>query len=397
MADTPPSARFPIEEIAVTPGPGLRVPNSFSFSQDDRQVTYLLAAGENAAQQLYALDTTTGQSSVLVAPPGGGVKEEHLTPEEELRRQRERNLATGLTHYSRAKHAERLLIPVRGDIYVKDGPEGALRLLVENAGKPPALSPALSPDGEWIAYVQDAEVYVVPAAGGAGAREVRAVGENAEAQPRNGSAAEGADTAEGEGALPPLQVGLLGAHQLTNAALAVATLRAAGPRLARPIPLEAYERGLRQAWLPGRLEIVQREPLVLLDAAHNAQKARALRESLDALTPGQPRVLVLGILADKASEEMIDVLAPGAQAVVVTRPPVIGSKHPESLERLAALARQFTDRVLAEPDPRRAVELALAETPAAGVLCVTGSLYLIGAVRGRWFPEDMLLAQAAEA
>jgi dihydrofolate synthase/folylpolyglutamate synthase len=225
----------------------------------------------------------------------------------------------------------------------------------------------------------------------------RAAGENAEAQPRNGSAAEGADTAEGEGALPPLQVGLLGAHQLTNAALAVATLRAAGPRLARPIPLEAYERGLRQAWLPGRLEIVQREPLVLLDAAHNAQKARALRESLDALTPGQPRVLVLGILADKASEEMIDVLAPGAQAVVVTRPPVIGSKHPESLERLAALARQFTDRVLAEPDPRRAVELALAETPAAGVLCVTGSLYLIGAVRGRWFPEDMLLAQAAEA
>jgi dipeptidyl-peptidase-4 len=192
MADTPPSARFPIEEIAVTPGPGLRVPNSFSFSQDDRQVTYLLAAGENAAQQLYALDTTTGQSSVLVAPPGGGVKEEHLTPEEELRRQRERNLATGLTHYSRAKHAERLLIPVRGDIYVKDGPEGALRLLVENAGKPPALSPALSPDGEWIAYVQDAEVYVVPAAGGAGAREVRAVGENAEAQPRNGSAAAGA-------------------------------------------------------------------------------------------------------------------------------------------------------------------------------------------------------------
>lgn len=107
-------------------------------------------------------------------------------------------------------------------------------------------------------------------------------------------------------------------------------------------------------------------------------------------------MLVLGILADKASEEMIDVLAPGAQAVVVTRPPVIGSKQPETLERLADLARQFTSRVLAEPDPLRAVELALSETPADGVLCVTGSLYLIGAVRGRWFPDDTLLAQAAE-
>ncbi len=166
MADTTSRARFPIEEIAVTPAPGLKVPHSFSFSQDDRQVTYLLAAGENAVQQLYALDTAAGQSSVLVAPPGGGVQEEQLSPEEELRRQRERSLATGLTHYSRAEHAERLLIPVRGNIYVKDGPEGELRLLVDNAGKPPALTPKLSPDGAWAAYVQDAEIYVVAATGG---------------------------------------------------------------------------------------------------------------------------------------------------------------------------------------------------------------------------------------
>ncbi len=201
--------------------------------------------------------------------------------------------------------------------------------------------------------------------------------------------------ADAAGALPPLQVGLLGAHQLTNAAVAVATLRAAEPRLERPIPLEAYARGLQRAWLPGRLEIVQRDPLVLLDAAHNAQKAHALRQALDALTPGRPRVLVLGILADKASEEMIDVLIPDAQAVIVTQPQVFGSKHPETLERLAELARRFCPRVLAEPDPLRAVERALAETPANGVLCVTGSLYLIGSVRGRWFPEAALLAQAA--
>ncbi len=200
---------------------------------------------------------------------------------------------------------------------------------------------------------------------------------------------------DGRGALPSLQVGLLGAYQLTNAAVAVAAVRAVERRLERTIPLEAYEQGLKHAWLPGRLEIVQRAPLVLLDAAHNAQKAQALRGSLDALTGGMPRVLTLGILADKASEEMMSVLAPEARAIVVTRPPVIGSKQPEPLERLAVLARQWTERVLAEPDPLRAVELALGETPTDGVLCVTGSLYLIGAVRGRWFPDDELLAQAA--
>ncbi|HEU5369253.1 MAG TPA: Mur ligase family protein [Ktedonobacterales bacterium] len=201
---------------------------------------------------------------------------------------------------------------------------------------------------------------------------------------------------DAEGALPALQVGLLGEHQLANAAIAVAALRFAERRLERAIPLEAYQRGLQRAWLPGRLEIVQHEPLVLLDAAHNAQKAQALRAALDALVPGQPRVLVLGILAGKDSEEMIDVLAPGAQAVVVTNPPVIGNKHPQGLKRLARFARRFTPRVLAEPDSLRAVELALAETPADGLLCVTGSIYLVGGVRGRWFPEETLLARAAE-
>ncbi|HEU5366955.1 MAG TPA: DPP IV N-terminal domain-containing protein, partial [Ktedonobacterales bacterium] len=166
MTDAPSNARFPIEAIAVTPGPGLKTPGSFSFSQDDRQVMYLLAAGDDGIQQLYALDVETGATTVLVAPPGGGVKEDQLSPEEELRRQRERNLATGLTHYSRAKHSERLLIPVRGSIYVKDGAADELRLVVDNSGKPPAVTPALSPDGEWIAYVQDAEVNVVSAAGG---------------------------------------------------------------------------------------------------------------------------------------------------------------------------------------------------------------------------------------
>ncbi len=202
--------------------------------------------------------------------------------------------------------------------------------------------------------------------------------------------------ADAVGVLPPLRVGLLGEHQLTNAAVAVAALRAIEQRWKRRLPLEAYERGLQRAWLPGRLEIVQREPLVLLDAAHNAPKALALRRALDTLLPGRPRVLVLGILADKASEEMMDVLAPGAHAVVVTQPPVIGNKRPEQLERLAALACRFTDHVQAEPDPARAVERALAVVPADGVLCVTGSLYLIGPVRQRWFPEAALLAQAAE-
>ena len=166
MADTQRRGSFPIEEVAATPLPGRVIPTSFTFSRDGTSVFYLFGAGKQPVQQLYALDTATGTTSVLVAPPGGGVQEEHLSPEEELRRQRARSLAIGLTEYSRAERSDRLLIPVSGDLYVQEGSGEPLRQILDNAGKAPALTPAFSPDGEWVAYVQDGEISIIPSAGG---------------------------------------------------------------------------------------------------------------------------------------------------------------------------------------------------------------------------------------
>src|SRR5579883_1569222 len=166
MVDLPSLPSFPIEAVAASPAPGQALPTAFTFSQDDSQLAYLFGYGERPIQQLYALDVATGVTSVLAAPPGGGTEEEKLSPEEELRRQRQRSLAIGLTEYSRAKNSDRLLIPLQGSIFVQDGAGEPLRQLVDNTGKAPALTPTLSPDGEWVAYVQDAEVYVVSAGGG---------------------------------------------------------------------------------------------------------------------------------------------------------------------------------------------------------------------------------------
>ncbi|MEO7003406.1 MAG: DPP IV N-terminal domain-containing protein [Ktedonobacterales bacterium] len=169
MADQPPSPRFSVADIAAFPGPGMVVPNHFAFSHDNGDVIYLLASGEHAAQHMYALDLTTGATRVVVAPPAGGVQEEKLSLEEELRRQRIRMLATGVTSFSLAGAADRMLIPVNGAIYVRDGlgADATLRLIVESDSQTPLAMPALSPDGEQIAFVRDAELYVVAAAGGA--------------------------------------------------------------------------------------------------------------------------------------------------------------------------------------------------------------------------------------
>ena len=65
-------AAIPIEELGVVPPPGMEIPNTFRFSRDDRLLFYLHNR-DGGGQLLYALDTASGQTRVLVAPPGGGV------------------------------------------------------------------------------------------------------------------------------------------------------------------------------------------------------------------------------------------------------------------------------------------------------------------------------------
>jgi dipeptidyl-peptidase-4 len=174
-----PAATFPIEAIAEHPAPGLGVPSAFRFSQDDQRLTYLLGTGRPPVQRLYALDVATGAATVLAGADERATASDRLTPEEELRRQRARQIASGIAQYGGADHADRLIIPLAGGIGALDAldaPGAAVREVVAG-GDSPCLTPALSPDGAWIAYVRDAELYVVPAAGGApiqvthGARE----------------------------------------------------------------------------------------------------------------------------------------------------------------------------------------------------------------------------------
>jgi dipeptidyl-peptidase-4 len=154
-----------IEEVAKYPRPGMAFPDALAFSPDGQLVTYLWSPTGDLNRQLYVFDSETGEKSSLLAPPDGGTTEESLSLEEALRRERQRQLEVGVTEYAWAKRANRLLIPLQGDIYLQDGPKAPLRLLVEGADAP-LLDAQLSPDGRRVAYVQDTELYTVPADGG---------------------------------------------------------------------------------------------------------------------------------------------------------------------------------------------------------------------------------------
>lgn len=154
-----------IEEVARYPLPGMAIPGALTFSPDDALVTYLFSPEGSLTRQLFAFDPQTGVQSLLIAPPDGGTTEENLSLEEALRRERRRQRELGVTQYAWAQQANRILIPLEGGICVADGPNAPLRKIVTGNGIP-ALDPQFSPDGEWVAYVQDAELYVISAGGG---------------------------------------------------------------------------------------------------------------------------------------------------------------------------------------------------------------------------------------
>ncbi len=151
-----------LEDVAAYPLPGTAVPGSFTFH--DGNIAYLFSEEGSLTRQLCLHDPQTGECNLLVLPPAEGVTEENVSLEEALRRERQRQRGLGITRYTWHENG-RILVPLMGGVYVQDGAGAHLRAVV-TASEHPTLSPRFSPDGEQIAYVQDAEIYVVPAQGG---------------------------------------------------------------------------------------------------------------------------------------------------------------------------------------------------------------------------------------
>ena len=135
------------------------------FSPDGQWLTYLFSQEGSLENSLLALNLENGQKKVLVSPDAGGLTEKNVSLEEELRRERLRQRSTGITKYIWAKKENKLLLPLGADLYILDSLDSAPRKLLAAEGQS-ILDPQFSPDGKWVSYVQDAEVYIIPAEGG---------------------------------------------------------------------------------------------------------------------------------------------------------------------------------------------------------------------------------------
>ena len=158
-------------DVARRPLPGTTVPTAVQFSPGGEVVTYLVAAPGSLDQSLVAVDVATGAVRVLPTP-GTAVDEADLGIEEQLRRERARELAVGVTRYQWAEDADRVLVPMGDGLWLLDGlaagGDGSARLAVPTASVDgPILDARLSVDGTRIGFVAGDEVHVADADTGA--------------------------------------------------------------------------------------------------------------------------------------------------------------------------------------------------------------------------------------
>jgi dihydrofolate synthase/folylpolyglutamate synthase len=184
----------------------------------------------------------------------------------------------------------------------------------------------------------------------------------------------------------PLLLALRGEHQVGNAVVAVAVLEAAREQ-GLDIPQAAITRGFETVEWPARLELLQlaNGSRVLLDAAHNAEGARALRHYLAAWHPERP-ALVIGVMRDKDVDAILRELLPVTSSVIATAANTPRAMPANELaSRVKALDAERS--VIACADAMAAVDTALATTR---MVCVAGSIFLAGAVRQRLERRDIL-------
>ena len=173
---------------------------------------------------------------------------------------------------------------------------------------------------------------------------------------------------------------LAGVHQQRNLALAIATAVEFRNHHGFEISPAQIAEGIRNAEWPGRLERIEVPGCapVLLDVAHNPAGAWALRAAVSALEGESPRVLVFGCMKDKAIEEMAQILFPLFDRVMVAP---LASPRSATVEELLRAAAQTGVPAAAAGDGQEALRLAWSGVPAAGLVVVAGSVYLVGEVR----------------
>jgi dihydrofolate synthase/folylpolyglutamate synthase len=185
--------------------------------------------------------------------------------------------------------------------------------------------------------------------------------------------------------LSRLTIGLAGPHQVTNATTALGALEILKEKGYR-INEKAIRQGFKDVQWPGRLEVMRKKPLVILDGAHNPSAMKTLKESIRGRgePPAHPyfhykrMFLILGIMGDKDLRQIIKEITPFAYKVILTCPHLDRSASPALLKKHA---QQWCAHIECIDEVQEAVSTALSQASKDDLILITGSLFTVGEAR----------------
>lgn len=151
------------ERIAAFPPPGWQIPRQVSVSPSGKLVTYLQAEKGGETMALFAFSLETRQHGVLVRASDVVASDKPMSREEELRRERQRKRIQGVTGYAWADHADVMLLPLGGNVYVRTADGRIEQLTASDAA---AIDPKICADGSKVAFARGPELFVVDVASG---------------------------------------------------------------------------------------------------------------------------------------------------------------------------------------------------------------------------------------
>ena len=177
--------------------------------------------------------------------------------------------------------------------------------------------------------------------------------------------------------LKGLQIPLIGQYQLENVAVALKVVEALR-KVGWNISDEALRSGLKATKWPGRFEVIKKEPIFIVDGAHNPHGIRATTKSLRSIFKDEKMIFIFGVMADKDYPDMLDQILPLAKEVLCVTP-----DNPRALPA-ANLAKIIEEKqVKATPCDSigGAIDLAFEKAGTKEIICALGSLYQIGDIK----------------
>lgn len=166
-------------------------------------------------------------------------------------------------------------------------------------------------------------------------------------------------------------INMLGAHQVYNAVTAIEAVKLLD------IDTEVIKKGISSTKFRGRLDIIGKNPLIIEDGAHNISGVTELKKALELYFKDRKIILVMAMLKDKEYEKCLETIASVTDTFIATEAP---NPRKATAEELAMVASKYVKNTFTEPDVNKAIALAKTMCDTNDVVCVCGSLYLLGEI-----------------